>query len=245
MPQSGIYQIVNTITQDCYVGSSVNLARRKREHFNDLRKGNHINRHLQAAFSKYGDHAFSFVVLEEVLERDNLTVREKQWITQLRPRYNNTTVVFDRWKRSPEDIERIRQKNRGKKLSDEHKEAIRKSQTGRHPTPETLEKLRQSHMGQRPTPESLEKNRQAQLGRTLSPEAREKIRQSKLGKKRSPELREKLRQANLGKKQTPEHIAKRMQYGVSEETKQKLREARNAADIAGKPHGGIQHRKEE
>ena len=30
---SGVYEIVNTITCDCYIGSSIDLDRRKRHHF--------------------------------------------------------------------------------------------------------------------------------------------------------------------------------------------------------------------
>ena len=37
--KSGIYQIINTITNDLYIGSSINLKYRKNRHSKDLRKG--------------------------------------------------------------------------------------------------------------------------------------------------------------------------------------------------------------
>ena len=44
MKISGVYQIINTITGDFYIGSSIDLKRRKREHFKkNTWKKNQIN----------------------------------------------------------------------------------------------------------------------------------------------------------------------------------------------------------
>lgn len=253
-----VYRIVCHATGDCYVGSSSYVMSRKSAHFQMLRNDNHENQHLQAAWNKYGgEESFSFEILERC-EGEACIEREQYWIDTLKPQYNirktaeMSGLPFDRSPeaskksgltrkgqiRSPKAIAKSRDGNLGKKLSEEHKEKIRQARLGSKASPETIAKLRESHTGKTPSPETIEKNRQAQLGRKLSDEAREKIRQSKLGKKRSPELREKLRQANLGKKQSPETIQKRTQHPVSEETKQKLRDARRAADETGKSHGG-------
>ena len=170
MLQSGIYQIVNTITQNRYVGSSVNLEKRRAQHFSELRKGNHSNQRLQRAWDKYGQASFVFGALEVGIDVENLIPREQWWIDTIAPEYNIRKIVD--LKAPPDD------------------------------------------------------------------ETREKIRQSKLGKKRSPEFCETMRRASSGKKQSPEHIQKRVAHGVSEETKQKLRDARKASAEAGKPHGG-------
>ena len=55
---SGIYKIVNRVTGKCYVGQSVTIKKRIREHFRLLRQGKHSNPHLQRAFDKYGPDAF-------------------------------------------------------------------------------------------------------------------------------------------------------------------------------------------
>ncbi len=47
----------------CYYGKSVNLSKRKIEHFRQLRGKNHRNRHLQNAFDKYGEDCFNFKVI--------------------------------------------------------------------------------------------------------------------------------------------------------------------------------------
>lgn len=60
---SGIYQIKNKINGKLYIGSAVDLLKRKSHHFWHLRKGIHGNGHLQSAYNKYGHDAFSFEIL--------------------------------------------------------------------------------------------------------------------------------------------------------------------------------------
>src|SRR6266702_3230850 len=91
MPQriiSGVYVIQNVITSDCYVGSSVDIARRKLKHFYQLRSNKHGNQHLQSAYNKYGHDSFLFTVHEEVTEKEDLVRREPYWINHLSPQYN-------------------------------------------------------------------------------------------------------------------------------------------------------------
>lgn len=54
----GIYKIVNTVTNECYVGQSQHVKKRLREHFRLLRSQKHANSRLQRAFNKYGPEAF-------------------------------------------------------------------------------------------------------------------------------------------------------------------------------------------
>lgn len=76
----GIYKIINIINNKFYVGSAVDLKRRKARHFSELRTNKHNNRHLQAAWNKYGEQAFVFVVLEEIAEDANLLAAENIWL---------------------------------------------------------------------------------------------------------------------------------------------------------------------
>lgn len=55
-----------------YIGQSNNLKKRKREHFNKLRKDTHENSYLQRAFNKYGEQCFQY----EVLVEENLSDEE-------------------------------------------------------------------------------------------------------------------------------------------------------------------------
>jgi group I intron endonuclease len=77
---SGIYKLLNSVNDNFYIGSAVDLKRRKARHFSELRNGKHSNRHLQAAWNRYGEAAFSFIVLEHVAPGAALYVAEDKWM---------------------------------------------------------------------------------------------------------------------------------------------------------------------
>jgi group I intron endonuclease len=78
----GIYKIINVVNNKFYVGSAVDLKRRKTRHFSELRTGKHNNRHLQAAWVKYGEQAFVFVVVEELALAADLLAAENRWLKE-------------------------------------------------------------------------------------------------------------------------------------------------------------------
>ena len=80
--KSGIYKIINLVNNKFYVGSAVNLRRRKARHFSELRNNRHNNRHLQAAWLKYGEKSFVFVVVEEVPDLAKLLDAENIWLKE-------------------------------------------------------------------------------------------------------------------------------------------------------------------
>lgn len=81
----GIYRIKNKINGKVYIGSSINLRKRKREHFNCLRLGIHHSRHLQRSFDKYKEENFDFEVVEYIENKDVLLKTEQEYIDKLRP----------------------------------------------------------------------------------------------------------------------------------------------------------------
>jgi group I intron endonuclease len=71
----GIYRIVNSKNQTCYVGQSRDIKKRVGEHFRLLRRGIHPNKHLQQSFDSFGREAFAFhieVVCEDVSDLDTI-----------------------------------------------------------------------------------------------------------------------------------------------------------------------------
>ena len=83
----GIYCISNCITGKKYIGKSIDVNTRYRQHLLKLRLGSHHSNHLQRAFDKYGEGSFVFGVIEEC-STDDLDSKEKYWIDYY-DTYNN------------------------------------------------------------------------------------------------------------------------------------------------------------
>ena len=78
--QTGVYVIVNTVNGKIYVGSAArSFNHRFGQHRGALRYCKHHTSHLQAAWNKYGEAAFQFVVLERC-QPDFCMEREQHWI---------------------------------------------------------------------------------------------------------------------------------------------------------------------
>jgi group I intron endonuclease len=56
----GLYAIVNKLNHRAYVGSSVDIDRRMKEHKTHLSKNKHHCAHLQRSWNKYGKDSFEF-----------------------------------------------------------------------------------------------------------------------------------------------------------------------------------------
>jgi group I intron endonuclease len=65
-PQAWVYRITNTVNGKVYIGSTVDIDRRFRDHRSSLRANRHSNKHLQAAWWKYGEDSFRFDVVREL-----------------------------------------------------------------------------------------------------------------------------------------------------------------------------------
>ena len=89
---SGIYAFFNNVNGKCYVGSAVNLGLRFRHHITKLRGNKHKNKHFQSAWNKYGEHSFSWCVLEIVWDMSTLIAREAEWIATFENVYNKATA---------------------------------------------------------------------------------------------------------------------------------------------------------
>ena len=79
---SGIYLIRRIGGTSVYVGSSRNIRRRLREHYNALKKGTHVNKKLTDCFKSYGPFGMEFALPEQCSGAD-LMQRETYWITLL------------------------------------------------------------------------------------------------------------------------------------------------------------------
>lgn len=77
-----IYRITNMANNKFYVGSADSFARREWQHKYHLRRNEHKNPHLQAAWNKYGEEMFVFEVLETIPEGENQLVWEDKWLRE-------------------------------------------------------------------------------------------------------------------------------------------------------------------
>lgn len=76
---SGIYEIINIITERRYVGSAVNIEKRWMKHKNLLDCNNHHSLKLQNAWNKYGKDNFKFEILYEC-DKSELLFCEQNWL---------------------------------------------------------------------------------------------------------------------------------------------------------------------
>lgn len=190
---SGIYEVRNNITDSTYIGSAINLDRRRSVHFSLLRKNLHPNIHLQRAWNKYGNDSFEFNILL-FCRRDVLIFYEQRFLDTITPAYNlsptansnlGTKYNYSKLSKIKSGISRRgvpksedwrikhhkrmlgNQLNFGKKRSEETKVKMHRILLGN-----------KRWLGRKHTEEAKEKIRCANQGRIFSAETRQKMRES-------------------------------------------------------------------
>lgn len=167
----GIYAIRHRESGKVYIGSSIDIALRWRVHRSQLNCGKHHSRFLQRAWSKYGEGAFVFELVEEVADQAGLPARETWHIEAAgsadgRRGYNMAPVggstrgiklgpMPEETRRKiasshmgirPNDAvrKRLSESRKSWKFTDAHRAAMSERMTGRQPTTETRQKLSES-----------------------------------------------------------------------------------------------------
>lgn len=209
--KSGIYRIINTINSQYYIGSAVNLSARRSQHFSDLKKDKHRNRHLQSSFKKYGEPNFIFDIIE-FCEIEKLIEREQFWINNYKLRGE---ILYN--------INPIAGSQLGRKFTEEQKNNLSKAKKGQPAW----------NKGISPSKETREKISKKLKGKTLVEETKKKMSASRkgrrggmTGKKLSQAHIDALRNANIGRKMTEGNKAKIREFNknriFSEDTKLKM-----------------------
>ena len=125
----GIYKITNKVNGKCYIGQSIDIIKRWKTEY----KWYHVNKHLLAAFNKYGLENFNFEIIEEC-EPSLLNEREQFWIGI----YNS----FDRNFGYNKTLGGAGTPGRTFVMSEETKNKIRLANTGHKFTSEQLDEFR-------------------------------------------------------------------------------------------------------
>ena len=88
-----IYQIENLVTQESYIGQTIDIKRRKRTHFNELRNNTHKNPKLENSINKYGEQEFHFRFWEFDTTPEELNKLECEYIEKFNSLKNGFNLV--------------------------------------------------------------------------------------------------------------------------------------------------------
>lgn len=158
-----VYKITNKLNGNFYIGSSVCVERRIKEHKRHNARGNDL---LHLEIQKYGVENFDFEIIEEV-EKDNLRIKEYEYIAKLQPYYNYVGK-----KRTQEEKEKISIST--KKWWDNLDKEIQQKiiinnltgpKVGHEVSEETRRKLREHNIGKKQSKETIEKRIKKLKGR--------------------------------------------------------------------------------
>lgn len=205
MDKSGIYSISHSGGR-AYIGSAVNIRKRWNVHKHKLRKGEHHSIKLQRAWNKYGEHDFSFHVVEVVEDIEQLIEREQFHIDRIK-------AYGEGFNMSPTAGNTL-----GHRHTKETKEKLAKKATGRKPSKETREKMSaalRKRKGEKRPEETCKRISEKAKGRRLSKETKRKMSEARKGKKKSPEHLKKIREASK----------KRIGKAMSMESRKKMSES--------------------
>lgn len=174
---SGIYVIVNTKNGKVYIGQAQDFHTRWCKHKRTLNSNRHDNRHLQAAWNKYGAKVFRFQELE-YCSIEMLDEREQHYLDVYMPKGMCYNIAKD-----------VKAPSRGIFHSEE---ALRKMR-GHVVSEETRRKLSEAKRSQ--SEETRQKISKTLKGRKISEETRRKM--SDANKNRSEDARRKMSESAI------------------------------------------------
>ena len=199
---TGIYQIQSIKNGKIYIGSALNLQKRKSSHLSALKCKKHGNPHLQKHNNKYGITDLQFSVLEFCV-KEKLIEREQFYIDTLQPVFN---------------IRKIADSSLGIKASEEAKRKMSKAKMGRnhplfgkHSSKETREKISAIRIAK------YTGENHPMFGKRHSKEAKEKMSLSRIGtnkgvenpffgKHHSDETRKKMKKAQIKRREEEQKL---------------------------------------
>ena len=94
--KSGIYMLTNKLTNDIYIGQSIDISKRFRNYFNLSYIKSKGSFRISRALIKYGYSNFSVTILE-YCDKSNLILREQYYFNKLNPQYNILKISGSSW----------------------------------------------------------------------------------------------------------------------------------------------------
>lgn len=209
----GVYLLHNPETDQAYVGSSQDIEERRKIHLGFLKRGNHPNGRLQAAYNVNPNFEFVGLVLGD---REASFDYEQSVIDDLRGYKGLLNISRDaRYCSVPftdETKRKISESNMGKKHTDQAKAKIGAASRGntyalgvKH-SPEFGAKVSERLMGHATSAETRAKIGKANTGKVHTEETKLAISLKKTGVKQDPEVVERRAVSLRGQTRTPEQI---------------------------------------
>lgn len=208
---AGIYQILNLVNSDCYIGKTTDLQHRLSAHKSMLKNKVHPNRHLQRAWNKYGDSVFEFRTVQKLPE-EWLARGEGFWANYFKSDKRSDGLALPDY-----NIEEIDPETGYERHSQETKDKIGNKNRGRKQSQETIKKISASikgnknpNFGAKYSDERKKQMSVVRKGRKLTDEHKQKIGNAQRGKPtaRSPEGAERLRLASIAARTGMKHTEK-------------------------------------
>ncbi len=205
------YLLTHVPSGKFYVGSTGNIKRRMKEHFGDLKKGNHHCKELQELYNAAPVVKVTMLYIADT--RDDAFDLEQQLLdihaagSLLLNKAKNARKAWLGLNHSPETKSKISNSQLGVKnhsfgrtLSEEHRSKISKANRGYKHTAAARAKITASKLGKSLSEEHKTKLSDAKIGTTHTVESREKMSRSKKGRVLTLEHRIKLKVANSNRK---------------------------------------------
>ena len=144
-----IYKITNIVNNKVYIGKTENnsVSKRWTSHKHKLKKGIHSNKHLQAAYNKYGKENFIYNI---VTKSNKLDINETEIFYIKHYKSNDNLFGYNKSlggegvsgiPMPPQTRAAIRKANLGKSLSEYQKAALLKANVGKIVSQKTIEKF--------------------------------------------------------------------------------------------------------
>lgn len=218
---SGVYIIVNSVNNKVYVGSSLDIKKRWKDHKWFLSHNKHHNPHLQLAWNKYGAIVFEFSILEVESNPSLLLEAEQRWMQwfgccdRLRG-YNSYSCAGSSYgyKASEETRKKCSERNKRAWADLESREKRIKAIKEAHNTPLAIAKRSEISKHNWQKPEYREKIIKAHSNPEWKKQQAEKTRnnwtdsgyrQKNIASRNTPENKEKLRETVKKLWENPKH----------------------------------------
>lgn len=178
--KSGIYQISFLEGKYTYIGSAVNLVKRKGHHVSGLKRGKHFNAKMQNIWNKHSA-TFEFSIIQHC-DNESLQGLEQFFLDKLNPNINILKKAYHStgYKHSKESLEKLKAINKKNAANPEFIEKVSKTwfKKGRKVSDAEIEAMRERMKGlpgRKPTYESRLKMSIAKKGKKLRSDLKDKF----------------------------------------------------------------------